>query len=381
MAARGSGLVSDVGLVFDDRFLHHNTGLALIEEVEPYPFAVPVPHVSSPALVGRAKHLLDFHGVTDRLVRVDPYLADDAALLVYHTPAHLARVRELDKTGGDTGDGAPMGPGGERVARLAAGGVMAAVDAVATGRLRAVHSLNRPPGHHAMAGKGMGFCVFNNVVVAARHAQRRHGLKRVLILDWDVHHGNGTQDAFYEDDSVIFFSLHQDNLYPVGWGAADQTGRGAGEGFTVNIPLPAGTGWMGYGLAFEQVVLPIARQFKPDLVIVSAGQDASVLDPLGRMALTTESYRRMTRHMVSIADECAGGRIVTVQEGGYSETYAPYCTATIVQSLFNDQPAGETIPETYYDRAASMPAATRLGLDAEAAVAAAVAAQSNYWSM
>jgi acetoin utilization deacetylase AcuC-like enzyme len=332
-------------------------------------------------LIGRAKHLLDFYGVTDHLVRVEPYLASDEALLAYHTPEHLERVRRLDKTGGDTGDGAPMGPGGERIARLAAGGVMAAVDAVATGRLRAVHSLNRPPGHHAMADKGMGFCVFNNVVIAVRHAQKRYGIGRVLVLDWDVHHGNGTQDAFYEDDSVLFFSLHQDNLYPVGWGAVDHAGRGAGEGFTVNIPLPPGTGWQGYNAAFERVVLPIARQFKPELVVVSAGQDASVLDPLGRMSLTTDSYRRMTANLVAIADEFAGGKIVTVQEGGYSEIYAPYCTATIVQTLLKDAPAGEAIPETYYDRASSMPAAIRLGLDAAAAVDAAVGVQSRYWTL
>jgi acetoin utilization deacetylase AcuC-like enzyme len=310
-----------VGLVFDDRYLTHNTGLGLIDYREPFPFAEPVAHVSGPALVGRAKHLLDLHGLTDQLDRIPAYEADDEALCAYHTRDYIARVRDLSRTGGDAGTGAPLGPGGDRVARLTAGGAMAAVDAVMTGRARSAYALVRPPGHHAMAEKGMGFCVFNNVVIAARHAQRTHRAEKILILDWDVHHGNGTQDAFYADPSVLFISLHQDDLFPVGWGKAEQTGTGLGEGFTVNVPLPAGTGRRGYREAFARVVMPIAREFSPDLVIVSAGQDASVFDPLGRMALTTDAYREFTRLMMDLAAESCGGRLVCTQEGGYAPTY------------------------------------------------------------
>ena len=308
-----------VGLVFDDRYLTHDTGLALIDDRERYPFAEPVPHVSSPALIGRAKHLMDLAGITDRLVRIDPAPATDEALLVYHTADYLRRVADLAAGGGgDTGEGAPIGRGGDRVARLAAGGAIAAVDAVMTGRVHAAYALVRPPGHHAMADRGMGYCVYNNAVVAARHAQRTHGADKVLILDWDVHHGNGTQAAFFADPTVLFVSLHEDDLFPVGWGATAQLGVDLGEGFTVNVPLPAGTGHRGYVEAFARIVLPIARQFTPDLIIVSAGQDASVLDPLARMSLTVESYREMTRLVLGVAADACGGRVVVTQEGGYA---------------------------------------------------------------
>jgi acetoin utilization deacetylase AcuC-like enzyme len=370
-----------VGLVFDDRCLTHNTGLGLIDDRDPFPFAEPVPHVSSPALVGRAKHLLDLHGLTDHLERIPAYEADDEALSAYHTREHLARVRALSLTGGDTGTGAPLGSGGDRIARLAAGGAMAAVDAVMTGRVRAAYALVRPPGHHAMADTGMGFCLFNNAVVAARHAQRTHRAEKILIFDWDVHHGNGTQDAFYADPSVLFISLHQDDLFPVGWGKTEQTGTGLGEGFTVNVPLPAGTGRRGYQEAFARIVIPIAREFSTDLVIVSAGQDASVLDPLGRMALTTEAYRDFARQVMDLAAETCGGRLVLTQEGGYAPTYAPYCTAAIVETLVGPEANVTPIGEPYGARAESMPPTRELGLDVARSLDLATTVLRRYWSV
>jgi acetoin utilization deacetylase AcuC-like enzyme len=370
-----------VGLVFDDRFLAHNTGLQLIEDVEPHPFAEPIPHISGPGLVGRAKQLIDLAGISDFMVRIPAHEASDDDLLTYHTAEYLDHVWSVAKTGGDTGQGAPIGKGGDRIARLSAGGVIAAVDAVLTGDVDAAYALVRPPGHHAMAGHGMGFCVFNNVVVAAKHAQRAHGIERVLILDWDVHHGNGTQDAFYADPSVLFISLHQDDLYPVGWGKRVNCGEGEGRGFTVNIPLPAGTGGIGYRRAFEQIVTPIVRQFQPELIIVSAGQDASVMDPLARMALTTANYREMTASMLSLAAELCNGRIVIAQEGGYAPYYAPYCSAAIAETLVGPRLSIEPVAEPYGRRAASMPAATTLGLDAQQAIEAAVHVQQRFWTL
>jgi acetoin utilization deacetylase AcuC-like enzyme len=371
-----------VGLVFDDRYLTHNTGLGLIEDATPFPFAEPVPHPSSPMLVGRAKHLIDLYGVGERMTRIAPLLATDEQLTVYHTPEHLARVAAISAgSGGDTGAGAPIGRGGDAVARLAAGGTIAAADAVMTAQVDAAYALVRPPGHHAMAGEGMGFCVYNNAVVAARQAQRVHGAEKVLILDWDVHHGNGTQAAFWSDPSVLFISLQQDDLYPPGWGALDQVGIGDGEGFTVNIPLPAGTGNRGYAEAFSRIVVPIARQFAPDLVIVSAGQDASVLDPLARMSVTLAGYRAMTEAMLAVAAECCGGRIVITQEGGYALQYAPYCSASIAQTLVGLAPGEEPIPDPYGERAAAQPASITLGLDAEQAIARAFEVQGRYWRL
>ena len=371
-----------VGLVFDDRYLTHNTGLNLFGEETPYPYAEPIQHVSRPVLVGRAKHLLDLYGVTDQMVRVDPVIASDEQLLTYHTPKHLARVKALsDAHGGDSGAGAPMGQGGDRVARLAAGGTIAAVEAVLRGDVDAAYALVRPPGHHAMADQGMGFCVYNNAVIGARQAQRVHGAERVLILDWDVHHGNGTQAAFWADPSVLFISLHQDDLYPPGWGTVDQVGIGEGEGFTVNIPLPAGAGNRAYAEAFARIVEPVARQFRPDLVIVSAGQDANVVDPLGRMSLTLAAYRAMTKAMLAIADECCGGRLVVTQEGGYAPQYSPYCSAAIAETLVGGEPGSPAIEDPYGDRAETQPSSVVLGLDAVQAIDQVLEMQRRYWQV
>jgi acetoin utilization deacetylase AcuC-like enzyme len=371
-----------VGLVFDDRYLTHNTGLNLLGEARPYPYAEPVPHVSKPALVGRAKHLMDLYGVTDQMVRIDPTVATDEQLLTYHTPEHLARVKALsDGYGGDSGQGAPMGQGGDRVARLAAGGTIAAVDAVLRGDVDAAYALVRPPGHHAMADQGMGYCVFSNAVIATKVEQQTHGVEKVLILDWDVHHGNGTQAAFWSDPSVLFISLHQEDLYPAGWGAVDQVGVEEGEGFTVNIPLPAGAGNAAYAAAFEQLVIPIAMQYNPDLVIVSAGQDASVFDPLARMSVTTAGYQAMCQAMLGIADACCEGKLVVTQEGGYAAEYAPYCSATIAQTLVGVIDEAQRVPEPYGERAARQPASNVVGLDAEQAIERARHVQAKYWKV
>jgi acetoin utilization deacetylase AcuC-like enzyme len=371
-----------VGLVFDARYLTHNTGLDLIEDRSHYPFAEPVAHPSSPALVGRAKHLMDLFRIADRMRRIDPVCATDEQLTVYHTPEYLARVIEIAQTdGGDTGSGAPVGRGGDRVARLAAGGTIAAVDAVVSGDVDATYALVRPPGHHAMADEGMGLCVFNNAVVAARQALRVHGADRVLILDWDVHHGNGTQAAYWADPRVLFISLHQDDLCPPGWGAADQVGIEDGEGFTVNVPLPAGTGNRGYAEAYARIVMPIAQQSDPDLVMVSAGQDASVLDPLARMSLTLAGYRAMTEAMLTVAAECCQGRLVVTQEGGYAPQYAPYCSATVAQALVGLLPGDEWIADPYGERAETQPASVELGLDAVSAIERVIAVQQRYWAL
>jgi acetoin utilization deacetylase AcuC-like enzyme len=203
----------------------------------------------------------------------------------------------------------------------------------------------------------------------------------VLILDWDVHHGNGTQAAFWADPSVLFVSLHQDDLYPPGWGAADQVGIGDGEGFTVNVPLPAGTGNPGYAEAFARIAMPIAQQFDPDLVIVSAGQDASVFDPLARMSLTLAGYRAMTEAMMTVAAECCQGRLVVTQEGGYAPQYAPYCSATVAQTLVGVLPDDAWIADPYGERAETQPASVELGLDAERAIERAVVIQQRYWAI
>jgi acetoin utilization deacetylase AcuC-like enzyme len=179
----------------------------------------------------------------------------------------------------------------------------------------------------------MGFCVFNNAVAAAHYARSAYGLERIMIVDWDVHHGNGTQDAFYADPGVLFVSLHQHNWYPKLSGELEQVGTVKGAGYTVNIPLPAGTGDRGYCAAFEQIVLPIGLQYRPQLIIVSAGQDANWMDPLAQMMMTMAGFRKISVMMHDLAESVCGGRLVMLQEGGYSAAYVPYCTVAAVEPL------------------------------------------------
>ena len=370
-----------IGLVFDDRYLMHNPGPYLIAYKDPYPFPEPIPHVSSPSIAIHSKQLLDLFNITDVMTRIPAFEADDSMLLAYHTEEYIQRVHEIAKTGGDTGRGAPIGRHGDRIARLAVGGTIAGVDAVMRNDVHHAYTLVRPPGHHAMSDRGMGFCVYNNVALAARHAQRVYGVERVAIVDWDVHHGNGTQDAFYDDPNVLFVSVHQEDLFPVGWGELGQVGDGRGVGSTVNIPMPAGSGNRAYFAVFEQIVIPVLQQFKPELILVSAGQDASVQDPLGRMSLTTAAYRVMTRLLRDAADELCESRMVISQEGGYSEIYAPYCSAAIGEGLVDGLNGTLPVEEPYGPRAESMPPSRAISLDQQAAIDAALAAHRRYWKL
>jgi acetoin utilization deacetylase AcuC-like enzyme len=214
----------------------------------------------------------------------------------------------------------------------AAGAVMNAVDSVVAGEARNAFCIVRPPGHHATPDRGMGFCVFNNVAVAARYAQKKHGIERVLIVDWDVHHGNGTQDIFYADGSVFFFSTHQSPWYP-GTGAADETGYAKGEGKTLNCPFAAGAGREEIVGAFENRLLPALVEFRPDLVLVSAGFDSRAGDPLGHFQLSDQDFADLTRLMMEVADQSAGGRLVSVLEGGYNLTGLSAAVRSHVQAL------------------------------------------------
>lgn len=223
----------------------------------------------------------------------------------------------------------PAAPERGAPAALSVGGALSAVDWTLEADGRNAYVLTRPPGHHATRDTAMGFCLFNNVAVAARH---RRGLERVAIVDWDVHHGNGTCDTFYEDGSVLYVSLHQDGLYPPDTGQPEETGRGDGLGATMNVPLQAGTSARGYLLAFERIVVPAVRSFRPELILISAGGDPAGTDPLGMMSVTAEGFRAMTRHVENVAHNL-GSRVVAVQEGGYSADHLPFCVLAMVEEL------------------------------------------------
>jgi acetoin utilization deacetylase AcuC-like enzyme len=272
----------------------------------------------------------------DRMMRLESRAATDEELRLCHTPAYL-RVARHDVEAGyrylSTGDTDVDGHSWD-AALHAAGGVLNAVDAVIGGRARNAFCLVRPPGHHASASRGMGFCLLNNVALAARYAQRCHGLERVLIVDWDVHHGNGTQEIFYSDPSVFFFSTHQWPLYP-GTGRGDETGAGAGQGTTMNFPFPAGSGSVEILGAVEGSLMPAAERFRPDLVLISAGFDSRIGDPLGRFTLTDGDFTGLTCRVMELADLDAGGRVVSILEGGYNLEGLASATTAHVEALLD----------------------------------------------
>lgn len=294
------------GLVYHPAYLEHDMGMG---------------HPESPNRLRAIMQELEQSGTMAQLTRIEPRMAEDEWITRVHTAAYLASLKQHAPTSGrvpldpDTS----MSPGSLTAAYLAAGGALAAVDAMMTKEVDHVFCAVRPPGHHAEASHAMGFCLLNNVAIAARYAQKKHGLSRVLIVDWDVHHGNGTQHSFEDDLSVLFFSTHQYPHYP-GTGRESERGRGAGESYTINVPMEAGEGDDEYRAIFHQVLVPAADEFKPELVIISAGFDAHKDDPLAGMGLTESGYAELTGIVAGIANRHAQGRILSSLEGGYNLT-------------------------------------------------------------
>jgi acetoin utilization deacetylase AcuC-like enzyme len=253
------------------------------------------------------------------LVPIEPRVANEDEIALCHSRPYIRLVEREVMTGFhelSTGD-TIICPRSLDAALRAAGGVLNAVDAVVDKKVQNAFCIVRPPGHHATPTRGMGFCLFNSIAVAARYAQHKYGVGRVLIADWDVHHGNGTQDIFYTDGTVFFFSTHQHPWYP-GTGLPDETGEGKGEGMTLNCPFPAGSGRKEILGVFHEGLMKAAEKVKPELVLISAGFDSRADDPLGNFLLTDADFADLTRVLLEIADKHAGGRVVSVLEGGYN---------------------------------------------------------------
>lgn len=277
---------------------------------------------------------LEDAGLWDSLVKIKGRSATEADLRLCHASDYVSLAKH------DILEGFPELAGGDTAvcerswesSLRAVGALLNAVDDIFAGKIDNAFCLVRPPGHHASSARGMGFCVFNNIALAARYAQKTKGISRVLIVDWDVHHGNGTQDIFYEDGSVFVFNTHQWPLYP-GTGTERETGAGAGTGMTLNVPFPAGAGRKEFFDAFENKLRPAADAFRPELVLISAGFDSRHGDPLGNLALTDDDFAVLTRHVMAIARDHAGGKLISALEGGYNLTGLASATVAHVRAL------------------------------------------------
>jgi len=294
------------GLIYHPAYLEHDMGAG---------------HPESPHRLRAIMQQLERSGTAARLVKIEPRKAEDEWITQIHSGTYVAALKQQAPASGriSLDPDTSMSPGSLNAAYLAAGGALTGVDAIMNKQVEHVFCAVRPPGHHAEAGRAMGFCLFNNVAIAARYIQKKYGLKKVLIVDWDVHHGNGTQHSFEDDPSILFFSTHQYPHYP-GTGRATERGQGAGEGFTINVPMESGQGDDEYRAIFQKVLVPAADQFKPDFVIISAGFDAHRDDPLAGMGLTEAGYADLTDIVAGIARRHANGRILSALEGGYSLT-------------------------------------------------------------
>jgi acetoin utilization deacetylase AcuC-like enzyme len=321
-----------VGLVWDERYLWHDTRGSAGPLDGSERWIEPGDYGEGPDARRRLKSLLEVSGLAAHLVALPARPASLEQLAAIHDRGYLERVRRASEHGGGrVGPNARVGAGGFEIAALAAGGVTAAVEAVLAGRVERAYALVRPPGHHALPASGMGNCVFANVAVAVRAAQAAAGIRRVAIVDWDVHHGNGTEQIFASDDDVLTVSLHQSDWYPYRSGRAiglHERPRGI-----VNVPLPAGSGTGAYLTAVEQIVLPALEQHEPELVVVACGYDAAALDPYGRMLLHSESFREMARLVCDAAGVLCADRIVFAHEGGYAPLYVPFCGLAVLEEL------------------------------------------------
>ncbi|MDC9581417.1 class II histone deacetylase [Xenorhabdus sp. PR6a] len=330
-------MLRKTGFFFDELCFWHHSGL---QHVLTFPVGgwVQPPtsagHAESPETKRRMKNLIDVSGLSHSLQLRGANPLDDTTLKLVHTEDYLQRFKSLsDHGGGMLGAEAPIGQGSYDIARLSAGLAYAAVKAVLQGELDNAYSLSRPPGHHCLPDQAMGFCFLANIALAIEHAKEQLGVGRIAVIDWDVHHGNGTQHIFWERDDVLTISLHQDGCYPESYSGEEDIGAGKGEGFNINIPLMAGAGHNSYLYAMDGIVIPALQRYQPELIIVACGYDANAFDPLARMQLHSDSFREMTRKVQQAADELCHGKLVIVHEGGYSEAYVPFCGLAVMEEL------------------------------------------------
>jgi len=322
--------------------LEHDTGRGVFEAPPSPLMAVNEPHPENADRVRNIHAVLERGPLKDRIRWHEGRHATIAELMGFHKKAYIDALRAADRAGGKRfTESSPFARGSFDASRAAAGTALAAMAHLMDGKGRIAYALVRPPGHHAAPEVADGYCFFNNTALAAQLALDR-GVHRVAVIDWDVHHGNGTQEGFYQRDDVLTVSLHMDHgpwgpSHPQ-TGGADEVGRGRGKGFNLNVPLPMGTGDEGYDLAMGELVVPAVDAFRPGMLIVAAGQDASQFDPNGRQLLTMAGFRRLGRHARVLADRHSDGRLLLIQEGGYGLTYTALCVHATLEGVLGAAP-------------------------------------------
>lgn len=368
----------ETAFIYDESYFWHDNGNGALF-LQPGGWIEPYTHVENPDTKRRVKNLLDKSNMTAQLKNISPKIATKEQVELIHTPEYIHKVKELSATtGGDAGEFAIVGQGSYEIALLSTGGAITGVDIVMQEKAKNTYVLTRPPGHHAEANYGVGFCLFNNVAVAAQYAKEKYNLKKILMIDWDVHHGNGTESAFYNDPEVLFFSIHQEYMNELpGRGYSHDIGSEKGEGFNINIPLPPGTSDAGYVHAFEKIIKPIADEFKPELILVSAGQDPSFYDPLGRMMMTANGFYQLTMCVKDIAKKHCNSRLVVCHEGGYSAPYVPFCSLKIIEGLSN---IDSGVEDPFASSFAEFPINEVRDIEKEA-INHIIELQSNYWNI
>ncbi len=324
------------GFFWDEKCFWHTGGN--------YAFTAPVGGFVQPFAAGgfpedpetkrRLKNLMDVSGLSGDVISSSAPVASIEDLLRVHPASYLNAFKAMSDTGGgELGLRTPFVQGGFEVASLSAGLVQGALSAVLNQDLRCAYALSRPPGHHCLPDFPNGFCLLANIAVAVEAAIANSQTDRVAVVDWDVHHGNGTEAVFYDRPDVLTISVHQERNYPLDTGDFEDQGSDAGLGTNINIPLPPGAGHHAYLSAFDRIVLPALMDFEPDVIIIACGFDACAIDPLSRMLCTSETFRALTEMMQDAAADLCGGRLVLAHEGGYSEVYVPFCGHAVIQQL------------------------------------------------
>lgn len=329
--------MNKTGFAFHEHCMWHDAGPCTVFDA-PGGFIQPGLAAENPETKRRFKNLLEVSGLHEELIPITGKLATHEDLSRFHTQTYLQELEaKSDQQFGDAGVCAPFRQDAFYIAKRSTGLAIATIEKVLRSDVDNAYCLTRPPGHHAQSHQGNGFCLLGNIPIAIKAAQAKGLVKRVAVIDWDVHHGNGTQEAFYSSPNVLTMSIHHENNYPVNSGAIAERGDGEGFGYNLNIPLPAGSGIGAYQATIEQIIEPAIRRFKPELIVIACGFDASAMDPLGCMILNAETYGWMTKRIMKLADSVCDGKLAMIHEGGYSEGYVPFCGHTVIEALSGSQ--------------------------------------------